>query len=112
MRAISAAMQSVTSAAKSNINELGPSARAVAEIISKVIIACKNAASATSTAAVREEIINNAKAIGTTVREFLTNAKILAADSANPNSVKKLSVSQSAINDAITKLISALASGK
>ena len=111
-KALIAAIQQLVAAAKSNVAELGPTSRAVAETINKVIQATRNGMSASGNPAVREALVNSGKSVAGAAREIIINSKVLASDQSNPNSLKKLALSQKTLNDAVEHLINAFSSGE
>jgi hypothetical protein len=111
-KALIAAIQQLVTAAKSNVAELGPTSRAVAETVNKVIQATRNGISASANPAVRESLVNGGKSVAGAARDIIINAKVQASDQSNPNSLKKLAASQKSLNDAVEHLVNSFSSGE
>ena len=111
-KALIASIQHLVAAAKTNVAELGPTSRAVSETMNKVIQASKNSINASGNPAVKESLMNGAKAVAGAARELIINSKVLATDPSNPNSLKKLAASQKMLGDTVEILVSSMSTGE
>ncbi len=111
-KALFTATQHLVSSVKTNVSELGPGSRAVAETISRVVAASRNAVAASGSATAKEAVTSSAKTVAGAAREVLINSKVLATDSSNATSQKKLALSQKALQDAVEHLMNSLSTGE
>src|SRR5690606_35461116 len=108
---LASALKRLVSGDKSNIVQIGASAKDVAAIVPKIIEASRVAAATTSNEQLKKDILAASSGLATSTKTIVQNAKNVASDPKSQHAQIKLSESFKSVTQSMTKLLDSAKQG-